>query len=131
MSLAEFAGPERLDIAARATLIASAIQSNITVRELLLGAGLGVSPLDKELYPIVVVAKEHVVVGPARTIWDSSQMFCKLSRRCWALNQSGFARWARWLSRRPNLILRPDHRSARLKLVPWAVRRSGLAAPVF
>jgi len=60
MSLAEFAGQERLGIAGNAALLASSLQGNPTNRELLLGAGLGVFPNKQELRPFLLVAKERV-----------------------------------------------------------------------
>jgi hypothetical protein len=62
MSLAEFAGPGRLDIAARAALISSVLQSRpIVDDDPVLGAGLVL--WEKELFPVVVVEKERVVSG--------------------------------------------------------------------
>jgi hypothetical protein len=58
VSLAEFAGPDRLETAAHATLIGSSLQSVLQNRRLLLGSGLGI--FQEELRPIVVVARERV-----------------------------------------------------------------------
>lgn len=60
MSLADFAGPERLHIAAYGALIADALQSRgLSAMRLIFGAGLGQSPeLGDGLRPVVLVSAE-------------------------------------------------------------------------
>jgi hypothetical protein len=62
MSLAEFAGPNRLEIAAQAALISSILQSNIARLGRILGAGLVMS--QNELHPFVVIAQENTDTSP-------------------------------------------------------------------
>lgn len=60
MSLSEFAGPERLDIAARAALISDSVLSGGPgALSVILGAGLAVSP-GFDLRPIIVVDRNRV-----------------------------------------------------------------------
>jgi hypothetical protein len=56
MGLVQFAGRERFDVAERAALISSALQSSLPAPEFLIGAGLGM--FQGELRPIVLVAQE-------------------------------------------------------------------------